>query len=345
MNRVLLNSGSGKMNWSHYIVPSVVLFGPISYMAYHDFCLDKTQKFHSIKEGDHEKQVNIKLGRLISKVTEDTKDEISVIKGLSDRGKHSPFAFFYSLYPLYVGRNGSKSGSIIGLPLYLDYEVPSDIPSDQLNIRVLPTLRISQEAVAKVEKVDLDKNLEKLLMMLKNEHKSFRVDIETENGQNYVNSLLLSENAKKFLIARQIFYTDTNQVMINYFMFAICGMIPMTFSKLLAVLNIKPILRIPLRAIIFTLGLAQGLLLKDLIQRYYDEKSDALAAGLSNEYLEGGLEYYSKCIQRNLALKKMDKMCALYIDGRGNIKTEATMFRIKEVPLTDRLRLLSKLKL
>ena len=59
---------------------------------------------------------------------------------------------------------------------------------------------------------------------------------------------------------------------------------------------------------------------KDAYNRYTDKMLDRRAASISTEYSEGGVEYYSKLLQRNIALREFlgDAGSSMYT-RRGDI--------------------------
>jgi len=131
----------------------------------------------------------------------------------------------------------------------------------------------------------------------------------TDDGQLLQHAIVLSENAQKFAIAREISHLDTYHV---YFY----GIIPSIaiFSQyyLSAFANIKFYGHYKPRSFrytvyslvgIFTYGLYATA--TDALTRYYERSADKEAASLGLNYAKGAVEFYTKTVQRNMAIREL----------------------------------------
>lgn len=314
-----------------------------SYLLWHLLGTDVIRDFYSV---DKEDKTPEKLKQLIDQVTLDCKDVV-IHYELNVNNNSNPIKWFTSAMPLYGGFAKSSSGCIVGIPPYIKYESQLDIPADQLNLTPLPLFKVKPDN--EQEDVNLDDVIDEKLPSSDNRLKSHKIDINTEDGRIYINSLLLSDNARRFLIARQIFYTDTHQIVYNNGNLALAFMLPVSISRLI-INQFEHIRRsVPYRLNLYmltgTFSFLLFLMTKDMIQVYYDRESDSRAASLGINYLEGGVEYYTKCLQRNVAIRNVHKAFADTIDERGNINGGLLFrgLRQTELPLTDRLELLLKM--
>ncbi|KAF7285968.1 hypothetical protein GWI33_008274 [Rhynchophorus ferrugineus] len=127
---------------------------------------------------------------------------------------------------------------------------------------------------------------------------------ESDAGKELLNSLILSENAQKFAIARTIKHQQSPKLIID----TILG----TASCL------------------FTYSL-------NATQLYYDQQIDKELKDMHSIFAEGGKEYYTKILQRNIALRQlMGKEGEQIYTVTGN---DNYMFRTKHLPLVHRKKI------
>lgn len=160
----------------------------------------------------------------------------------------------------------------------------------------------------------------------------------TPEADRFLNSIVLSEKAQLYAIAREIktvnstkFLLDTSYVGIPIIMYYGCT------SQLNMSLNLFSKAR-GLRIIIYTLfGAFQAgiyFLFKDFTQIYFERKIDKELKEASPILAEGGKEFYSKLMSRNIALRTLlGKRGKSYFTSMGN---EHSFIRQKHLPLSDR---------
>ena len=80
---------------------------------------------------------------------------------------------------------------------------------------------------------------------------------------------------------------------------------------------------------------------KDAYNRYIEKELDARAAGISPDYAEGGVEYYNKLLQRNIALREL-----LGEEGRSQYTMRGDIIqgvvRVKSANITERREICQK---
>ena len=196
-----------------------------------------------------------------------------------------------------------RLGALIGLPGSFKYNREEDIVRENLKVNNVP------------------------------------VDWTSENGKRLVNALLLSENAKKFAFARQVFYVDSSYVQMDVALRLLCGLCAYTLGfNLNRKLNLKSSLKRWARGSIYSLiGSAWFLMyivLKDMYTCYQDNTADRQAANLGRDYAEGGVEYYSKVLSRNQSIRElMGTEGPFYYTKFGN---NVATLRTKTVQLSTR---------
>lgn len=157
-------------------------------------------------------------------------------------------------------------------------------------------------------------------------------------GENLKESLVISDKAKKFAMGREILYVSTPYL--YYQSLFAPPLLVLLYSGAYSV-NRKYNLFARHRSIRYTIygmlsvfGFGLWSLLHDSTNKYIQKKCDKAMSELGQTYIEGGVEFYSKTLQRNIALRtlmgsKGENLCSL----NGN---EKYLFRQKSVPLVNR---------
>uniref|UniRef100_L7M585 Uncharacterized protein n=1 Tax=Rhipicephalus pulchellus TaxID=72859 RepID=L7M585_RHIPC len=210
----------------------------------------------------------------------------------------------------FAGSTTGSKGAIIGLPVTFSYTRKEDVQTKSLLI-----------------------------------HGSKEPAWETREAEELKKSLVLSDKAQKFVIARDISWANTYYVQFQsaalsfsvvncYFMgrfindrFHLLVRVPRTF-------------RVALYGVIVALHATVYIGFKDAMSQYWDKKADEEAASLGRDYVEGGIEYYEKLLQRNRALRELlGDEGRKYYTAKGNINR---ILRSDHVPITHRLDSLRK---
>lgn len=158
-------------------------------------------------------------------------------------------------------------------------------------------------------------------------------------------SLVLSEPAKKYSIARELMLTDNHRIFIKsitpsvvlipmyvlgHFMYYRLPQNPVRVKSLALVL-------------VSNIGVLVWFLIRTTTEKFYQKKADEKLCDISEEYIKGGIEYYEILIQRNLALRN------ILPNGENMYSKEGDhiefISELSELPLTYRKRYLeNKLK-
>ncbi|VVC24644.1 Hypothetical protein CINCED_3A021312 [Cinara cedri] len=198
-----------------------------------------------------------------------------------------------SLKPTSIGCLNTRSGSYIGIPNTYELNTINDI------------------SVLNVDNSELQTYIQ-----LMNDN--------TEFGQKFMESLILSEPAKKYSIAREMILAD------NYRLFIKSLSCPGTLIPMYAlgstILSAIPPNPVKIRALAFFLlcnvGVILWLFIRTAIEYFYQSEVEKTICDIGEEYIHGGIEYNKKLIQRNLALRN------IIPDGRKIISEEGN-----EIPL------------
>jgi hypothetical protein len=214
--------------------------------------------------------------------------------------------------PFHAGCLEMAFGSIVGLPHNFSYKSVDTVPKDEINALRQP------------------------------------VKWDTKPGRKLLESLVLSEKAKKFAIAREMYYTDSHHIS---FM-VVASIAAITTGCVIGEIIIKakkyqmmekpPFVRVILYGFCFFFGAFNYIFVKDGLQTYYDVKSDKRAAMMGDEYFDGGIEYYSQMLKRNKALRKlMGQQGQAYFNSEGDLRT---LWRTPTLPLKNRIDRINDLK-
>lgn len=136
-----------------------------------------------------------------------------------------------------------------------------------------------------------------------------KVDWDSKNGIKLANALILPENVQKFAICREIMMTQNNKVIyesIYPFASIFFGYTLSQFLNKRLNLYAGPV---SLRATMYTIvGLfSSGLyfLMKDMTEVYYETQVDKKLCELGRDFIESGVIFYEKILERNQALREL----------------------------------------
>lgn len=161
----------------------------------------------------------------------------------------------------------------------------------------------------------------------------------SDAGELFQDSLVLSENAQKFAIARELSHLNTNYV----YHFGLISCFALQFQYAMsAYLSHKTYGRFKPKSYRYTLYSLVGVFTygvwsaaTDTLTKYYEERADAKASQLGINYAKGGAEFYTKLARRNIAAREMmgvkgEKLFTKY----GNSNTE--LIRQRHIPVSIR---------
>lgn len=178
-----------------------------------------------------------------------------------------------------------------------------------------------------------DAAIEKLII---NNKELNRLKVETND---LFDSLVLSKNAQKYVIAREILKIQRNEVYLSagslscivFIMTAIYSNIVLKFNLYEKSASYRRILYIFLTLV----GYAFWVAFKDAVRCHIEASIDENISTLGSNYIEGGKEYYEKELKKNIALRslmeKEGENC-YHIDGNEK------RWGFISLPLTERKR-------
>jgi len=253
------------------------------------FFLDKIEAIYQSYSKGFPTKVNNDMLNIINEVTQDFQLSEQQVKTLG--------LFVLSLTEPYgwgeLGRN-----ALIGFPEYFYWVNIEEVPIDKMRFGT-----------------NLDSGSNCMLSPSQ---------LDSDAAKSFCSSMILSDNAKKFAIAREVNRTIAQPFLIQ-------GVI--SFSFTLLTYNISRIVnqrlglfkRPPLIRGIMYVSLLPSMILsyfviKDAYSCFIDKQLDKKAAQINSDYAAGGVEYYDKMMQRNRALRELNGESgrAMYT-GKGDI--------------------------
>ncbi len=171
------------------------------------------------------------------------------------------------------------------------------------------------------------------------------VEWGSDGGELLKQAIVLSENAQKFGIARDICMSDTFFVYVRGGMGTMSIMMYHFFSR-----HANNLLYGLYKPRSFRLVVYSGLALfcfgiwavsSDLLTKSYENYADKKAGSLNLSYAKGGVEFYSKILQRNMGLRSiMGSSGERLFTFFGN---DVEFIREKHVPFTKRKHNMEKI--
>ncbi|XP_023016619.1 transmembrane protein 177 [Leptinotarsa decemlineata] len=214
---------------------------------------------------------------------------------------YQPF-FTYGFDVMSLGSSYSKYGVIVGLPFSFTYDDPEKIDKTRIKIR--------QESVP----------------------------WGTEEAQKFLKSLIFSENAQLYAMAREIKLRNSVKPMSDMLCGAASCMVAYGLSQHINQkfdFYSKPRqLRVVLYMLVGLFVFGFYAMSKDMLQLYIEETIDKELRDKNEVFAKGGREFYSKILERNMALRKLlgregEKLYSIH----GN---ENFLIRNKHLPLVHR---------
>jgi len=237
------------------------------------------------------------------------------------------------IYPVNVGCLNTRMGSYIGIPRIYDLNSVDDISilnASDLNIQVTSIICI----------ILYIKSLYIINFYSFQEQYTKLINDKSEFGQQFVKSLIFSERAKKYSIARELLLTDNHRILIKSVLSSV-ALIPI-YALGCYVYNGLPPKPTRIRALalflLSNIGVLVWFLIRTATENFYQKKADEKVCDIGEEYIKGGIEYYETLIQRNLALRN------ILPDGENMYSKQGNQIEfiseLSELPLTYRKKYL-----
>ncbi|KAL3831670.1 hypothetical protein ACJMK2_023393 [Sinanodonta woodiana] len=271
-------------------------------LYFNTFGINRWRKLHaSIKNGKEEK-----LDEDTKKITEELTDFVLLkwdVKSVSN------VDFFPSKHQdlIHKGSVALVKGGHIGIPWNFQYNSVSEIGDKLQNLSTRPDRKF---------------------------------DWNTQLGQELLQNCILSRNAKKFGIAREMMYVKSWSVHIeavnqSFSSLGFFWTVNFLNGRFMLARHTKPWFRVIVYSLCGILWSTVYFLIKDRYNWYLDQQVDRKAAEISKELAEGGVEFYDKILKRNVCMRQMlGPEFERKYTARGN--EVIGTFRNRHLPLYDR---------
>lgn len=148
----------------------------------------------------------------------------------------------------------------------------------------------------------------------------------SEEGQQLIEALVLSERAKKFAIARHIHLANNLTLFIDCLNVCVSTVVGLGLAQ--AVIARTKLLRknigfqVVCRGLSLMIGCFVWLKLNQINNYYSGLRADIKTVGLGDHYLNGAIEYYSKQKARNASFNRLmrDEKVKMFFNEDGEVK-------------------------
>lgn len=135
------------------------------------------------------------------------------------------------------------------------------------------------------------------------------MDLSSEVGKKLGEALLLPDKVKEFAICREILMTQNSKVMFEstypfmsiFLVYNLSQYLNRRLNLYAAPLNARAILY----SIVGLFGLGVYFLMKDMTEIHYEISVDKKLCELGPDFIESGVIFYEKLLQRNQALREL----------------------------------------
>ncbi|KAK7862946.1 hypothetical protein R5R35_004901 [Gryllus longicercus] len=264
-------------------------------------CLPNTALINNVKEvvQMYRYGAPVSLPEKMSETVKSVMDDMQINQ--EDRDLIQPFTV-YGFDMFHAGSTYTKFGAIVGIPSNFYYSKVEDVDIQNITVQNQP------------------------------------VNWFSSCGESFKESLILSEEAKKFLIAREIASVHSPSIFFKTIFPLTTGVIVSAlahqFNKKLKLLERPPRLGGILYVILSFFGLGLWVFLHDFTTIQIELEADKIASSLGEKYVKGGLEAYSKLLERNICLREL-------MGSKGEKSYTATgndvyFIRQKHLPISHR---------
>lgn len=160
----------------------------------------------------------------------------------------------------------------------------------------------------------------------------------TPEADRFLNSLILSENAQLYAMAREIKMAESPKFLLDTFY--VLSPVPLYYgfthqiNKQFQLFSRARGIRIIVYTLSAVFMTGYYYFFKDFTQVYFEHSVDKQLKELNPIFAEGGKEFYTKLMSRNVALRSLlGKRGEKYFTTLGN---ENYLIRQKHMPLSDR---------
>lgn len=334
----------GARPWAKKVTPFIGITLPIGYLYFHMFG-HKIIRNLFVARDDRGRIIELSdsLKSLIISTHNDIKDQYNqaVLGQASSKYPPTPMKWFAAatVEPINFGMGEQSTGVIIGLPHSYNMVKPEDVPDSMIKFENVQLFQINSDS----DSSDADQKKkagDEIIPPWEIERR--RQDPEVKR---FIDSLLLSDDGKRFSIARELFYTDSYRPM--FVASAMLASIGLSISLSRLAVSLKGLdkghlkYRLVAYFLIGSFGYLNFSFLSSCINRFYSQEADRRTIQVSEVYRKGAIEYFQKLKDRNLALRELFKAAKRTYDENGDLYEPPG--RRQQVPIAERLLMAEEL--
>lgn len=330
----------GRQKWAQYVVPTLTVVSAGSYIGFQMFGHNIVKNLFIAQSPDGSvKIIDTELKTLIMQVHDDIKGTLHPNRDILNPDiivptmfPKAPISWFCtsSMDPIGVGSIRLRNGLTIGLPVNLNYRKHEDVPAEAFLLRKISHSKLFKRSEPKTDAEPTgDTPDEKSFDPLE----TVNINRESQAAEDYIDSIVLSDKAKKFVIARELYMGDS----FKSHLFTAMITISLVFTHILSKTVVQRFKlttahishRMTVYPLAATAGLCNYILLSSSMEQYYMRKADRRAVVFSDEYREGALEYFSKLLKRNKALRELEESFQEVYDEAGELLSNSIVVPLK----------------
>lgn len=305
MNHFL--SRIGRSTFGRHFMPTLSCATFAGYLGFHTISHDLIRKLFVAQGPDgRPAQISDYLRDIITEVfgeVEQAGFHVDVFKLKNFTCPQPVIRWFASstLDPIVYGMTDFATGVSIGVPNSYNYQKPDDLPDSVFVVKKLAIVR-SPQGREREQQDQQQQIADDEVMLEKREREPTvlvrKIDKNSEEGQEYIDSLLLSEKAKRFSIARELYVADSYRPLLHSIVVALAPTAAITTSRAYVhAFKLKDhhiSHRLPGYFLAGVLGYGVYTLLSDAIEEYIAKKANGRAKAMGENYVAGAEEYFKK---------------------------------------------------
>lgn len=304
----------GRRPWSAKCVSALTILAPGVYYGVQSLHLDLMERLFTAQAPTGEpEELSERLRRLIDDTYAEVKDRyrrssIPAVAELEEQffGKSDlSIKWFCSstMDPITFGSSDLRPGVLIGLPSYYNYDNPKDLPDNLYKVNNLGLFK--KYFKNKEDSVDPQTHPPQHPDI----SSCMNIDRHSPIGMDYTETLVLSEAARKFSIAKQLFLGDCYRPLAEYvgscFSLAFAVALSRGMVKKLRLSNAHVSQRMILYMVSGVVGFMYHRFVLGSIEDYLDKKATDRAIIISEEYKLGFEEASEKAAKRHRLLSEI----------------------------------------
>lgn len=294
----------GRSKVGTLILPTSMFLATGAYYSVHTIFHKQVRDLLAAQKPDGRRQeISESLKDLIKSVYLEVHDKINEapLESLNIKHGEPVLKWFASstLDPISFGSLENRTGFLVGLPAHYNYTCAEDFPDDLFEVKKVNLFKSPKDPIKAEElkvQIDYQYGPSEMTAVMK------KIDRNSEEGAEFIDSMLLSDDAKKFSIAREIFLGDSPRQLLVTFL------IPFSFITTLLmargsvhILKLKDShisYRLPGYGISTVAGYSLFRALVSYFNQTFAKKADDRAIELGEAYKRGAEEYFLKAARR-----------------------------------------------